>query len=132
MFAFYDSDWFTITLEILFLIFIIYDIKRYYETKKCEYLLNIVLTIGFFFWALVPFYNKYFSWQDADKEALVALCVQDHNESYCSCLEDKVFKTYEFEDFRALDKNNDVDFLEFLDESDRDCRGDLAWYEGWF
>ena len=61
MFDFYESDWFTITLEVVFLIFIVYDIKRYFETKKREYLLNITLTLGFFIWAFIPFYNKYFT-----------------------------------------------------------------------
>jgi len=132
MFAFYESDWFTIILEILFLVFIVYDIKRYIETKKREYLLNIVLTIGFFFWALVPFYNKYLTWHEADRATLVAACLQEHNESYCNCLDDKVFKSYSRDDFKSIDQKNDVDFVEFLDESDRECRGDLAWYEGWF
>jgi len=61
MFAFYESDWFTVVLEIGFLLFIGYDAKRYFQTKKREYLLNIFLAVVFFFWALVPFYNKYYN-----------------------------------------------------------------------
>lgn len=49
MFAFYESDWFTITLEILFMLFIVYDTRRYLQTRKREYLLNIVLAVAFFF-----------------------------------------------------------------------------------
>ena len=44
MFDFLDSDWFIISLEIVCLILIAYDIKKYIETKKKEYITNIVLT----------------------------------------------------------------------------------------
>ena len=44
MFDFLDSDWFIITLEIVFVILIAYDIKKYIETKKKEYITNIVLS----------------------------------------------------------------------------------------
>ncbi len=129
MFAFYESDWFTITLEILFLLFIIYDTKRYFETKKREYLLNIALTIGFFFWALVPFYNKYYSWQDRDKVSLIKDCVVEHNQSYCDCLDDKVFKEYSFEGFKHLNRTKDKDYLEFFSDVDKECRGiDTGWF----
>ncbi len=129
MFAFYESDWFTITLEILFLLFIIYDTKRYFETKKREYLLNIALTIGFFFWALVPFYNKYYSWQDIDKSSLMTSCITEHNASYCKCWDDKVFKEYSFEDFKSLNREKDGDYLEFASEVDNECRGiDTGWF----
>ena len=128
MFAFYESDWFTITLEILFLLFIVYDTKRYFQTKKREYLLNIVLAIGFFFWALVPFYNKYYSWQDVDKSTVMASCVEEYNQSHCDCLEDKVFKEYDFETFKQLERSKDDDYLEFIAEVDAECRGEDSWF----
>lgn len=128
MFAFYQSDWFTIVLEILFLLFIAYDTRRYFQTGKREYLINIVLAIVFFFWALVPFYNKYYSWQDVDKESLLAECVQDYNKSYCSCLDDKILKEYDFESFKELDKKRDEDYLEFVDEAGKECRGEGGWF----
>lgn len=128
MFAFYESDWFTILLEILFLLFIAYDTKRYFQTGKREYLINIVLAIVFFFWALVPFYNKYYSWQDIDKESVLAACVQEHNQSYCSCLDDKIFKEYDFESFKELEKKRDKDYLEFVAEVDEECRGEGGWF----
>lgn len=34
MFDFLDSDWFNIGLEIVFLLLISYDVKKYIETKK--------------------------------------------------------------------------------------------------
>jgi|GEM_PF-787291 len=128
MFAFYESDWFTITLEILFLLFVVYDTKRYFETKKREYLLNIILAIGFFFWALVPFYNKYYTWQDKSKETLMTTCVQEYNQSHCECLDDKIFKEYDFETFKALDRAKDEDYLEFMDEVNSECRGEDGWF----
>jgi len=128
MFAFYDSDWFTITLEILFLLFIVYDTKRYFETRKREYLLNIILTIGFFFWALVPFYNKYYTWQDISKEDLLVSCVKEYNQSHCDCLDDKIFKEYDFETFIQLERVKDEDYLEFISEEDKECRGEGSWF----
>ncbi|MDQ1337965.1 MAG: hypothetical protein QG617_932, partial [Campylobacterota bacterium] len=68
MFDFLDSDWFVIGLEIVFLIFISYDLKKYFETKKREYIVNIVLTIGFGVWTLIPFYNSYMTWDEAKKQ----------------------------------------------------------------
>ena len=128
MFAFYESDWFTIVLEILFLLFIAYDTKRYFQTGKREYLINIVLAIVFFFWALVPFYNKYYTWQDVDKESVIEACVQEHNQTYCSCLDDMIFKEYDFESFMALEKQKDEDYLEFIEEVDKECRGEGSWF----
>ena len=128
MFAFYESDWFTIVLEILFLLFIIYDTKRYFQTGKREYLINIVLAIVFFFWALVPFYNQYYTWQDVDKESVLTACVKEYNQSYCACLDDKIFKEYDFESFKALEKQKDADYLEFVEEVDKECRGEGSWF----
>ena len=128
MFAFYESDWFTIILEILFLLFIAYDTKRYFQTGKREYLINIVLAIVFFFWALVPFYNKYYSWQDVDKESLLTQCIQEHNQTYCTCRDDKIFKEYDFESFKDLEKQKDEDYLEFIEEVDKECRGEGGWF----
>ena len=89
MFGFYESDWFTITLEVLFLIFIAYDAKKYFETRKREYLINIALAVGFFVWAFIPFYNKYYTWQDNDKSIMIEKCSAEFNASYCECLDDK-------------------------------------------
>ncbi len=128
MFAFYESDWFTIVLEILFLLFIAYDTRRYFQTGKREYLINIVLAILFFFWALVPFYNKYYSWQDVDKESLLTQCIKEHNQTYCSCRDDMIFKEYDFESFMALEKQKDEEYLEFIEEVDKECRGEGGWF----
>lgn len=119
--AFYESDWFTITLEIVFLIFIIYDIRRYIVTKKKEYLTNIVLTLGFAIWAFIPFYNKYFSWQESDKVQVLESCMKEHNTSYCECVDDKIFKEYTFEAFETIDQVNDKEYLEFMTDMKEEC-----------
>jgi len=126
--AFYESDWFAIALEILFLLFIAYDAKRYYQTRKREYLFNIVLAPLFFFWALVPFYNKYITWQESDRIAFTAACQNDHNASYCQCLEDSIVKEYDFGTYSALEKENDSDLIAFLDEADTECRSEESWF----
>ena len=118
---FYESDWFTIILEIIFLIFIVYDIRRYVVTRKKEYITNIVLTLGFAVWAFIPFYNKYFLWQDSDKAELIAACTKEHNASYCECIDDKIFKEYTLEDFKKIDQANDKDYLEFMTEMKEEC-----------
>lgn len=128
MFAFYESDWFTITLEILFLLFIAYDAKRYLQTRKREYLFNIVLAIAFFFWALVPFYNKYYSWHESDKASLMAQCVQEYNQTYCRCLDDKIVKEYDIETYRELSRQKDGELIGALDEFDKECRGKEGWF----
>lgn len=130
MFGFMESDWFTITLEIVFLIFIIYDTKRYFETRKREYLINIVLTIGFFIWAIVPFYNKYLSWNEADQAQLIRQCeTREHNSTLCECLEDKIFKAYGQADYEGIDTKHDADYLEFKAQSIKECKGeDDSWF----
>lgn len=118
---FYESDWFTITLEVIFLIFIVYDIRRYIATKKKEYITNIVLTIGFAVWAFIPFYNKYLKWEERDKAKMIEACMIEHNASYCECLDDKVFKEYTFEVFQKIDKSKDQAYLEFIAEMKEEC-----------
>lgn len=128
MFAFYESDWFTLALEVLFLLFIGYDTKRYLETRKREYLLNIALAVIFFVWALVPFYNKYFSWQEHDKTALLSTCEQEHNSTYCGCLDDMIVKEYDVDTYRELEKGRDEELVSFLKECDEECRGEGGWF----
>ena len=128
MYAFYESDWFTLALEVLFLLFIAYDTKRYLVTRKREYLLNIALAIVFFVWALVPFYNKYFSWQERDKTALLSTCEQEHNSTYCRCLDDMIVKAYDVGSYRELEKSGGEEFMSFLKECDEECRGEGGWF----
>ena len=101
MFDFFDSDAFTIGLEIAFLIFIGYDARKYFLTKRREYLVNIVLAVGFFIWAAIPFYNKYYSWNDAAREALYTICEKENNASLCDCLTDTLTKEYSLNAYEA-------------------------------
>jgi hypothetical protein len=126
VFDFLDSDWFVISLEIVFLLFIAYDAKKYFETKKKEYITNIVLTLGFFIWALIPFYNSYMTWSEDKKQELISECKKENNETLCQCLDEKIFKEYSFEDFKSLDKNSS-DFNEFIKETKEECLDD-SWF----
>ena len=126
MFDFLDSDWFVISLEIVFLLFIAYDAKKYFETKKKEYITNIVLTLGFFIWAFIPFYNSYMTWSEDKKQELISECKKENNETLCQCLDEKIFKEYSFEDFKSLDKNSS-DFNEFIKETKEECLDD-SWF----
>ena len=126
MFDFLDSDWFNIALEIVFIILISYDIKKYIETKKKEYITNIVLTIGFAIWALYPYYNSYMGWEEEQKQVMLSHCSDTNDTQLCKCLDDTTFKTYTHDEYIALDKNSS-DYKEFLQEAKEDCLDD-----GWF
>jgi hypothetical protein len=126
VFDFLDSDWFVISLEIVFLLFIAYDAKKYFETKKKEYITNIVLTLGFFIWALIPFYNSYMTWSEDKKQELISECKKENNETLCQCLDEKIFKEYSFDDFKSLDKNSS-DFNEFIKDTKEECLDD-SWF----
>lgn len=121
MFDFLDADWFIIGVEILFLLFIGYDAWKYHKTRKKEYIFNIVLAIGFAIWVLYPFYTKYYMWEEKDREELIKSCLSEHNTTYCSCVDDRIFKEYDLETFNRLDKKNDKDFLEFIKVSEQEC-----------
>ncbi|WP_457745967.1 hypothetical protein [Sulfurimonas sp.] len=127
MFDFLDSDWFNIGLEIVFVILISYDIKKYFETRKREYIINIVLTIGFAIWALYPYYNSYVGWDEEQKKEMLSHCKGDDNSTkLCRCLDDASFKNYTYAEYRVLDKNSS-EYKEFLKDAKEDCLDD-----GWF
>ena len=126
MFDFLSSDWFNISLEILFLILISYDIKRYVETKKREYIVNIVLTVGFAIWALYPYYNAYVGWQEDQKKEMLSHCTQEDNTTLCQCLDDATFKNYTYEEYKAVDKNSS-EYKSFLTQAKEECLDD-SWF----
>ena len=126
MFDFFSNDWFVIALEIVFLIFIIYDLKKYFETKKNEYIINVVVTFVFFIWAAIPFYNKYITWEDDSKAIVNETCMSENNESLCSCLSDSIFKEYSLSAYKATDKNSS-DYTGFIKESKESCLDD-SWF----
>ena len=126
MFDFLDSDWFNITLEVIFILLISYDVKKYIETKKREYIVNIVLTVVFAIWALYPYYNSYIGWEDGQKEALLSNCNDINDSELCRCLDDTTFKTYRYDEYMALDKNSS-EYIEFLKEAKEDCEDD-SWF----
>ncbi len=126
MFDFLDSDWFNISLEIIFVILIAYDIKKYIQTKKKEYITNIVLTLGFAVWTLYPYYNSYIGWDEKQKLEMISTCQEDSNVTLCKCLDERIFKEYTYEEYKILDKNSS-DFQEFVKESKEDCADD-SWF----
>ena len=105
MFDFLESDWFNIGLEIVFIILISYDVKKYFETKKREYIVNIVLTIGFAIWALYPYYNAYVGWEESEKQMMISTCgAEDTNDTkLCKCIDDAIFKGFTHDEYIALD-----------------------------
>ncbi|MDF1880210.1 hypothetical protein JHD50_02640 [Sulfurimonas sp. MAG313] len=127
MFDFLDSDWFIIGLEIVFLAFIGYDAYKYYVTRKKEYLVNIVLAIGFAIWVLAPFYTKYHDWNEDQREELRVSCLSEHNQSYCACMDNMMYKAYEFEDYKKIDKANDEKYKVFIQDSLDECFDD-SWF----
>ena len=126
MFDFMDSDWFNIGLEIVFLILISYDVKKYLETKKQEYIINIVLTIGFAIWVLYPYYKSYYGWTEIQKEVMLSACNDTNDTKLCKCMDDKIFKGYVHDEYILLDKNS-TDYKEFLEGAKKECTDD-----GWF
>jgi len=126
MFDFLKSDWFNISLEIFFLILILWDVKKYFLTKKKEYLLNIVLTIGFAIWALWPYYNSYIEWSDEEKKSLLSSCKNEQNATLCKCMDDAIFKNYSHKEYMKLDKNGS-EFKEFLQDAKEECTDD-SWF----
>jgi len=126
MFDFLDTDWFNIGLEIVFLLFISYDLKKYFQTKKKEYIINIVLTIGFAVWVLYPYYTSYVGWEDKQKQVLISICGTQEDEKLCKCLDEAIFKGYTHDEYIAIDKNS-TDYKEFINDAKEECQD-----EGWF
>lgn len=126
MFDFLDSDWFNIGLEIVFVILISYDVKKYFETKKREYIVNIILTIGFAIWALYPYYTSYVGWEQSQKKVMISTCHDMNDTKLCKCLDETVFKAYTHDVYITLDKNS-TEYKEFLKESQEDCL-DKSWF----
>ena len=122
MFDFLDEDWFIITIEIVFLVLIVFDVKRYIMTKKKEYLTNIVVSIGFFIWASIPFYNSYITWSAKDKQIFISQCLEDDmNASLCDCLDNKIFKEYSYTTYMKIKDSKENDLLEFIEEVKEEC-----------
>ena len=126
MFDFLDSDWFNIGLQIVFVIALVYDVKKYRETQKREYILNIILTIGFAIWVLYPYYISYSGWDEEQKKVLLSNCHDTNDTKLCRCLDDATFKNYTHDEYVMLDKNSS-EYKEFLAEAKEECEDD-----GWF
>ena len=126
MFDFLDTDWFNIGLEIVFVILIIYDIKKYIQTRKKEYITNIVLTAAFAIWALYPYYNSYIGWEEEEKRVMISTCKDTNDTKLCECLDDKIFKGFTHDEYVEVDKNSS-DYKEFLTDAKEEC-SDNGWF----
>jgi hypothetical protein len=126
MFDFLNSDWFNIGLEVFFVILISYDVKKYFETRKKEYITNIVLTLAFAVWALYPYYNSYVGWDEDQKKEMISTCSDAKDTKLCECVDDAIFKEYVYDEYIKLDKNAS-EYKEFIQEAKEDCLDD-----GWF
>jgi hypothetical protein len=126
MFDFLDSDWFNIGIEIVFVLMLSYDIKEYIHTKNKKYITNIVLTIGFAIWALYPYYNSYVGWDEVQKKQMISTCKETNNTKLCRCMDDTIFKTYTYDEYKSTDKNS-TEYKEFLDETKEECLDD-SWF----
>ena len=126
MFDFLDSDWFNIGLQIVFIVALIYDVKKYRQTGKREYIVNIVLTIGFAIWVLYPYYISYSGWDEEQKKVLLSNCNDVNDTKLCKCLDDVTFKNYTHDEYVALDKNSQ-EYKEFLKDAKEECEDD-SWF----
>lgn len=126
MFDFLDSDWFNIGLEIIFLILISYDIKKYLQTKKRQYIVNVVLTIGFAIWVLYPYYKSYFGWSDGQKQELITISKDSNNTKLSKCMDEAIFKSFTYEEYKSQDKNSS-EHKEFLEDTKKECL-DESWF----
>ena len=121
-----DSDWFNIGLEVVFVLLISYDIKKYIATKKKEYITNIVLTLAFAIWTLYPYYNSYIGWDETQKYEMISTCKDSNDTKLCECMDDLIFKEFTYEEYKSIDKNSS-DYQEFLTEAKEDCSDD-SWF----
>ena len=127
MFDFLDSDWFNIGLQVVFIVALVYDVRKYKQTRKNEYLLNIVLTIGFAIWILYPYYISYSGWSEQQKSEMISHCSGDENSTkLCKCLDNASFKSYRYDEYILLDKNSS-DYREWLQDTKEDCLDD-SWF----
>jgi hypothetical protein len=125
MFDIFDNDYFIMILEVVCLYFIIHDIRAYNQTKQNQYLLNIALAIGFFIWTAIPFYNKYYGWNDTQKQEFVNICHKTEKKELCECYSDKIFKEYNYDKFNLLYVQKEPKLKEFRDESIKECEEKL-------
>ena len=126
MFDFLDSDWFNIGLEVVFVLLISYDLKKYFDTRKREYIVNIVLTIGFAVWTLYPYYTSYVGWEESQKKLLLNHCNTSKDTKLCKCIDEALFKEYTYLEYDAIDKNA-TEFTEFLKDTKEACN-DSGWF----
>lgn len=126
LFDFMDTDYFNIGLEIVFVILISYDVKKYFQTRQRKYITNIVLTLGFAIWTLYPYYTSYVGWEDEQKRVMISHCLETDNSNLCKCVDEATFKSYTHDEYVLLDTNS-TEYKEWLDETKEECL-DESWF----
>lgn len=96
------------------------------QTKKKEYIVNVVLTIGFAIWVLYPYYTSYVGWEDSQKQEMISTCDTVEDKKLCKCVDEAIFKGFTYDEYKAQDKNS-TQYKEFLKETKEGCQD-----EGWF
>lgn len=124
MFDFLDRDPVVLVINVLFLIFIYFDYKKYKQTRQRLYLFNIILTLGFAIWVLLPLYTKYITWSAPQRAHIENLCRQKASQKFCHCYNDKLFKSYSFDALQKEDRNSST-FSTFDTESKKSCQEEV-------
>ena len=98
------------------------------QTRKKEYIFNIVTTIGFAIWMLYPYYTSYTGWLDKEKSEMLSSCEAKTKgaKKLCVCVDNAIFQHYTHAEYITLDKNS-TDFIDFLKETKEDCEDD-SWF----
>ena len=69
-------------------------------------------------------YKSYFGWEESQKQELISTCQDVNNTELCKCVDDRIFKEYVYEEYKALDKK---ELDEFIKESKEECLDD-SWF----
>ena len=85
-----------------------------------------MLTIGFAYWTLAPYYNSYLEWEENQKSEMISTCKDSNDTKLCLCVNDRIFKEYTHAEYMVVDKNSS-DYKEFIKETKEECLDD-----GWF
>jgi leucyl aminopeptidase (aminopeptidase T) len=57
---------------------------------------------------------------------MISTCKETNNTKLCRCMDDTIFKTYTYDEYKSTDKNS-TEYKEFLDETKEECLDD-SWF----
>lgn len=85
-----------------------------------------MITLGFAIWVLYPYYTSYVGWEDKQKQEMLSICKDSEDAKLCECLDEAIFKSYTYDEYKVQDKNA-TEYNEFLKDAKEECQD-----EGWF